>query len=318
MSFTILGTGSAHPKYVLTNDKLSEFLDTSDEWITTRTGIKTRYISTDETLCDLATSASRHALDAAGVGAGELDLILVSTLQGDCLTPSLSCRLQRELGAQCPAFDINAACSGFLYALQMAAAFLDSGRAETVLVCAAEMMSKQVDWTDRATCVLFGDGAGSVVLKKGSGLRAMRLTARGDDRDLLVIGSHSGNNPFAQVQYPAPWLSMAGGEVFRFAVTSMVHDIRTVLEQSGLTAKEIKYVVPHQANLRILKAAAERLKLDEGQVVTGLERYGNTSSASIPLVLDELARDGRLSRGDILVFSAFGGGLTTGACVIEY
>ena len=318
MSFHIAGTGSAHPKYVLTNDKLSEFLDTSDEWISTRTGIKTRFVCTDETLCSLAANAAKKALAAADIGAEKLDLIIVSTLQGDCLTPSLSCMVQREIGAACPAFDINAACSGFLYALQTAAAFLDSGRAETVLVCAAEMMSKHVDWNDRASCVLFGDGAGCVVLQKGDGLRAMHLSAKGDDRELLVVGTHGGNSPFSTVQYPSPWLSMAGGEVFRFAVTSMVHDIRTVLADAGLSIGDIKYIIPHQANLRILKAAADRLKVSEEKVAAGLERYGNTSSASIPLVLDELARGKRITRGDILVFSAFGGGLTTGACVIKY
>lgn len=318
MSFSIAGTGRAHPKFILTNDVLSEFLDTSDQWIASRTGIRSRYIATDETLCQLASQAGQRALDRAGWEAGELDLILCSTVQGDYITPSLSCQVQQQIGAGCPAFDLNAACSGFLYGLETAAAFLDSGRAQRILLISAEMMSRHVDWTDRSTCVLFGDGAGAVALEKGNGLKAMRLTAKGDEKGLLQIGGHSGNNPYATAEAPPEALAMQGGEVFKFAVSSMCRDIRKVVEQAGLTMEQVALVLPHQANLRILQSAEERLGLREEQVVSTIDHYGNTSSASIPLMLDELAEAGRLHRGDYLVLSAFGGGLTSGACVVQY
>lgn len=318
MSFTIMGTGRAHPKYVLTNEKLSELVETNDEWITTRTGIKTRFIATDETVLSLATEASQRAIENAGIKAEALDLIIVSTLQADTVTPTAACMLQAAVGARCPAFDLNAACSGFLYALDTAAAYLDAGRAETILVCASEMMSKHIDWADRRTCVLFGDGAGAVVLKKGDGLKAINLTAKGDVKNFLTVGTTLGNSPFYTGQPADPFLSMDGGEVFRFAVLGMVRGVKAAIKEAGVTPEDVKYVIPHQANLRILSAAAERLHLAPEKIVVGLDRYGNTSSASIPILLSELCEDGRIMRGDILVLTAFGGGLTTGACVIKY
>lgn len=318
MSFSIMGTGRAHPKFILTNDMLSTFLDTSDEWISTRTGIKSRFIATSETLCELAVKAGTMAMSQAGIAPNELDLILCSTIQGDYQTPSLSCQVQYHIGANCPAFDLNAACSGFLYGLQTAAAFLDSGRASCILLISAEMMSRHLDWTDRSTCVLFGDGAGAVVLKKGHGLKAIRLNAKGDEKGLLQIGVAPGNCPYTTV-HPAPeTLAMAGGEVFKFAVSSMCRDIRMVVEQAGLTIEQINLVLPHQANMRIIRSAGERLGLREDQIISTIDHYGNTSSASIPLMLSELDGEGKLHRGDYLVLSAFGGGLTSGACVIQY
>lgn len=320
MSFQIIGTGRSHPDYVLTNEKLSTMVETSDEWITTRTGIKSRYVSTGETLFDLASDAGKKALANAGMGGEELDLIVCSTIQGDYQTPSLACMVQTAVGANCPAFDINAACSGFIYALDVAASFMDAGRAKNVLVISGEMMSRHVDWEDRATCVLFGDGAGAVVLTKGDGLRSIRITAKGDEKMLLQIGVGKGNNPFLpeDTQVAPPYLKMAGSEVFRFAVTSMCHDVKTVVEEAGITLEDVRFVIPHQANMRILHSAVERLKLKEEQVISAMDRYGNTSSASIPTLIDELHEAGKLQRGDYLVLSAFGGGLTTGACVIRY
>lgn len=318
MSFSIMGTGRAHPEFILTNDMLSTFLDTSDEWISTRTGIKSRFIATNETLCELAVQAGTRAMNQAGITPNELDLILCSTIQGDYQTPSLSCQVQYHIGANCPAFDLNAACSGFLYGLQTAAAFLDSGRASCILLISAEMMSRHLDWTDRSTCVLFGDGAGAVVLKKGQGLKAIRLNAKGDKKGLLQIGVAPGNCPYTTA-HPAPeTLAMAGGEVFKFAVSSMCRDIRAVVEQAGLTIEQINLVLPHQANMRIIHSAGERLGLREDQIISTIDHYGNTSSASIPLMLSELDEKGTLHRGDYLVLSAFGGGLTSGACVIQY
>lgn len=317
MSFQIIGTGRSVPEYVLDNNTLSTMVETSDEWITTRTGIKTRHICTSESLLDLAAGASRQALERAGISADALDLILCTTVQGEYATPSLSCLVQREIGAGCPAFDLNAACTGFLYALDTAAAYLDSGRARNILIVSAEMMSRLIDWSDRATCVLFGDGAGAVVLTSGEGLLACRLAAKGDDR-LLAIGGNAGNSPFYKNEAPAPYLHMAGGEVFKFAVTSMCGGVRDALADAGLSIDDVHMVIAHQANMRILKAAQERLGLADEQVASALDHYGNTSSASIPILLSELAESGRIHSGDILVLSAFGGGLTSGACVIKY
>lgn len=316
MSFQIIGTGRAHPKLVLTNEMVSKLVDTDDEWITSRTGIKTRYISTDETIEELSVKAADNALKKAGISGSEIDLIICSTMQGDYMSPSLSCLIQKDIGAHCPAFDVNAACSGFLYALDIADAYISSGKADTVLVVAAEQMSRHIDWTDRATCVLFGDGAGAVVLRKGDGLKSIKITARGDNK-LLVIGSVFCHSPFARQPQIDPNFHMAGGEVFKFAVASILKDVKDVMKAAGVSAKDIKMMVPHQANLRVFQAAKEKLGFTEEQVACGIDHYGNTSSASIPLLLDELIEDGKLTAGDTIVLTAFGGGLTTGACVIK-
>ena len=316
MSFDIIGTGKCVPEKILTNDELSGMMDTSDEWILTRTGIRARFISRGESLLDLGAGAARQALKNAGVEASSLDLIVVSTVRGDMRTPSLACLIQGEIGADCPAFDVNAACTGFLYALDVAAAYLDSGRAEHVLVVAAEAMSKQVDWNNRATCVLFGDGAGAVVLRKGGGLLSMKLTSKGDD-SLLRIPNGEGNSPFNLREAEPEYLYMAGSEVFQFAVNAMCGGVREVLKEAHLTAEEIRMLIPHQANLRILNFAKDRLKLREEQVAVGIDRYGNTSSASIPLLLADLTEAGTLKKGDVIAMAAFGGGLTSGACVIR-
>ena len=318
MSFQIIGTGRAQPEYVLTNDELSTMVDTSDEWIVPRTGIRTRRICTHETLTDLAAAAARQAIANAGLSPSDIGLIICSTLQGDYKTPMLSGMLLRELRAGCPVFDLNAACSGFIYALDTAAAYLDSGRADHILVVGAEMMTKHIDWTDRATCVLFGDGAGAVVLKKGDGLLSIRIRAKADDQMLLAVGGAHGESPFYKAPKLDEYLHMAGGEVFKFAVGSMCRDVRAVMKEAGVTPGDIRYVLPHQANVRVIDAAAERLGFGKEQVGVNIDHCGNTSSASIPMLLSEMVDDGKIARGDLLVMTAFGGGLTSGACVVRY
>lgn len=317
MSFNIIGTGRAHPEFVLDNAMLSEMVDTDNEWIVSRTGINTRYVCTSEDITGLAAEAARKALEKAGLEASELDLILVSTMKGDYASPSLACLVQRDIGAKCPAVDLNAACSGFVYGLDMAAAYFDSGKAEKILLLGAETMTRHLDWTDRATCVLFGDGAGAVILQKGNGLKSIRITAKGDDQ-LLVIGNTFCKSPYGIQEEKDPHFRMKGKEVFRFAVSSVLRDVRDVMKTAGITAEDVHLVVPHQANIRVFQAAKEKLGFREEQIAIGIDHYGNTSSASIPLMLDELVESGRLQKGDIIVLTAFGGGLTTGACVIEF
>ena len=291
-------------------------IDTSDQWITSRTGIKSRYVSTVETLENLSTAAAQRALDKAGMTAGELDLIVCSTMKGDYVTPSLACLVQRNIGADCPAFDLNAACSGFVYALDVADSYVKSGKADTILVIGAEMMTRHLDWKDRSTCVLFGDGAGAVVLKKGDGLKSIKITARGENT-LLTIGSVFSNSPFSKHQQPDPDFRMAGGEVFKFAVSSIIQDVKDVMEQAKVTPEDIRWMIPHQANLRVFQTAKDKLGFREEQIAVAIDHYGNTSSASIPLLLDEWMEEGKLTSGDYIVLTAFGGGLTTGACVIK-
>jgi len=316
MSLKITGTGKACPEFILTNSDLTELVDTSDEWITSRTGIKTRYISTDETLLDIAVKAAKEALMRSGIEPGDLDLIICSTMQGDFITPSLACQIQKEIGAECPAFDMNGACTGFIYAIDVAKSYFDAGRAINILIVAAEQMSKLLDWKDRETCVLFGDGAGAAVFSKGTGLLAIKITAKGDDK-LLTIPGTSGNSPFWTGSREDSFLHMQGKEVFKFAVNAMCRDIEDALDQAGITMKEVKKVIPHQANMRIIKAASERFGITDDQLAVGIDRYGNTSSASIPILLCELMESGELREGDIVVLSAFGGGLTSGACIIK-
>ncbi len=313
----ILGTGSALPVYTLTNERLTEFLDTSDEWIRTRTGIQTRQMLTDETLLELGVKAARLALENAGLEAGDVDYILCSTVQGDTVTPSLACLLQKEIGAACPAVDINGACAGFIYALDLADAYLRAGKAGRMLVVCAEGMSRLVDWTDRSTCVLFGDGAGAVVVDGGEGLFHAHLTSDGNAVPLNLY-PNPGNSPFAINPKPMTSLYMDGPEIYRFAVSHSTADLRTVVEEAGLALDEIDHYLLHQANKRILDAVRARLKQPEEKFPSNVYKRGNCSSASIPILLDEINRAGELHKGDKLALSAFGAGLTTGACVLSW
>lgn len=315
--FSIIGTGSSLPECVKTNADLSAYVNTTDEWITTRTGIRERHICTYETLSDLAAQAGRNALEMAGVLPEELDMIICATIRGDTITPSLACLVEEKIGASCPAFDLNAACSGFIYAMDVAAGFFARKRVKKVLIIAAEAMSKMADWNDRSTCVLFGDGAGAVVLTEGESLLSIRLSATGN-RDILYIPNVEGNCPFSEQAAKPSFLTMNGQEVYKFAVNALCSDLTTVIAEAGLTKEDIDWVLPHQANIRIIETAQGRLDIPKEKIRINIDRTGNTSASSILLLLDEMNRAGELKRGMLLAMSAFGGGLTTAACVLRW
>ncbi len=318
----IAGTGSYLPSKVLTNDDLSKIVDTSDEWIASRTGIRERHIAAEgETTVDLAYHAAVRALEAAGTGADELDLIIVGTTTPDLVFPSSACLLQARLGVVgCGAFDVNAACSGFLYALSVADKFIKSGDAKTVLVVGAETLTRMVDWSERTTCVLFGDGAGAVVLKADheTGILSTHLHADGGKKELLwnPVGVSVGfkeNEKNAGVR-----ISMAGSDVFKYAVKALDSVVEETLEANGLDRHDIDWLIPHQANLRIIEATAKRLDMPMERVVVTVDRHGNTSSGSVPLALDEAVRSGKVQRGQLLLLEAFGGGFTWGSALLRY
>lgn len=317
MSFKILGTGSYVPQRVVTNDELSTFLDTSDEWISERTGIRARHISTTETTSDLAYQAAIRALENAKVSAKELDMIICATISSDLASPSVAIMVQKMIGATCPAMDISAACSGFVYALDTAAGFFERKKAKKILLLGAERLSKMLDWEDRGTCVIFADGAGAVVLGEGDNYLSSKLTAKGDD-DVIKIPNYVGLSPYFTREAEKPCINMKGREVFKFAVNAMCKDVVEVLEEANLSQEDVAFVIPHQANLRIIDSVKKKLTISPEKYCYNIDRYGNTSSASIPLVLDEINREGKIKDGDYIVFSAFGGGLTTAACVIKW
>ncbi len=318
----IAGTGSYLPQKVLTNDDLSKLVDTSDEWIAARTGIRQRHVAAEgETTSDLAYHASLRALEAAGVQPSELDLIVLGTTTPDLIFPSSACLLQHKLGANgCPAFDVNAACSGFIYALTIADKFIRSGSAKTALVVGAETLTRMLDWSDRGTCVLFGDGAGAVVLKADdeTGILSTHMHADGGKKELLwnPVGVSAGfrpDEPNAGVR-----VMMTGNEVFKHAVKALDSVVEEALEANGLDRHEIDWLIPHQANLRIIEATAKRLDMPMERVVVTVDRHGNTSSGSVPLALDEAVRSGRVQRGQLLLLEAFGGGFTWGSALVRY
>ena len=313
----ILGTGSALPKRRVSNAELAERVDTTDEWIVERTGIRFRHIADDgETTATLATDAARVALAAAGIDASEIDLIVLATATPDQTFPASATRVQAALGIlDCVAFDVAAVCSGFLYALQVADSMIRVGAHERALVIGAETFSRILDWDDRGTCVLFGDGAGAVVLGAESGERgilATKLHADGRYNDLLYVdGGPSTTGTVGK-------LRMKGREVFRHAVVNLAAVLGESLSAAGLTIAEVDWVVPHQANARILEATARKLGLSPDMVVVTVDQHANTSAASVPLALDTAVRDGRITRGDVIVLEAMGGGFTWGAAVIRY
>ncbi|MGN0550680.1 MAG: beta-ketoacyl-ACP synthase III [Acutalibacteraceae bacterium] len=318
MSFNIIGTGRSVPEYILTNDELSTMVETNDEWIVKRTGIKERRICTTETLNDLCVNSARQAMEQAGVTAQELDLIIVATITAQYFTPSQACIVQSLLGATCPAFDVNAACSGFIYALDVADGYFARNKAEKILVIAADNLSNIVDWEDRSTCVLFGDAAGAVVLSKGDSLKSIKLTAKGNV-DALFAPKGENTSPFYKHEkYRKPVLNMDGHEVYKFAVSSMVKEIKAVIEMAGLTQDYIDFVVPHQANIRIIDAAIAKLDIPAEKYVKNLQSFGNTSASCMPVALDIANRNGLFKKGDIICMCAFGAGLTTGSCVLEW
>lgn len=317
MSFNIIGTGSACPKSIVTNDDLAKFMDTSDEWIRTRTGIKERRICKEEKINDLAILSSKEAINNANILPQDIDLIICATMGGDFVTPSTACCIQKGIGANCPAFDINAACSGFIYALDIANNYFNNENIKNILVVVAENISKYLDWSDRSTCVLFGDGAASVVLGRGTGLKSIKLTANGNS-EALRIGNNKSKTPWLDKSNENCYLHMNGQEVFKFAVTSMVSGIKDVLEIAGLKEEDVDFVLPHQANTRIIENAKNKLNIPLENYYMNIDKFGNTSAVGIPLLLDEINKQGKLKKGDIIAMSAFGGGLTSGACIIEW
>ena len=318
MSFRILGTGSFVPEKVLTNEDLSRMVDTSDEWITKRVGVKQRHVCTTETTTDMGVEAARRALESSGVKPEELDMIIAASITADTISPGLAGMVQNRLGAACPCFDINAACPGFVFALDVAAGFFARKKVRKVLVVSAERMSGMIDWTDRSTCVIFGDGAGAAVLGEGDSYLTSVLTTKGGE-DVISIPTKWDNSPFFEKELRKNVVYMQGQETYKFAVTSMVRDIRQVLEEAGVSPEEVKAVIPHQANYRIINEARRRLpEIAPEKFLINIDRYGNTSSASEPILLDEANRQGLLQRGDYVVLTAFGGGLSTAACIIRW
>ena len=318
----IVGTGSYLPEKVLTNADLEKMVDTNDEWIVSRSGIRERHIAADgETTGDLAFHAATRAHEAAGMVGSEIELIVLGTTTPDLIFPSTACLLQHRLGANgCPAFDVNAACSGFIYALTVADQFIRSGAVKNALVVGAETLSRMVDWTDRGTCVLFGDGAGAVVLKADAeaGVISTHMHADGGKRDLLynpagVSVGFDTSLPNAGVK-----VLMAGSDVFKYAVKALDSVVEETLAANGLDKHAIDWLIPHQANLRIIEATAKRLDMPMDRVIVTVDRTGNTSAGSVPLALDEAVRSGRVQRGQLLLLEAFGGGFTWGSALIRY
>ena len=314
----IAGTGKYLPEKVLTNFDLEKMVDTSDEWIRTRTGIQRRHIAADDqATSDLAYHASVAALEDAGVDPQDIDLVLVGTTTPDLIFPNVGCLLQERLGISgAPAFSLEAACSGFVYALGVADQFVRTGQATRALVIGAETMSRIIDWTDRETCVLFGDGAGAVVLERADepGVVYTKLHADGRYRDLLYASS----GVSAPASEEGSALRMKGNEVFRVAVKTLETIVDEVIEANGLEKGAIDWLIPHQANIRIIQATAKRLQMPMDRVVLTVQEHGNTSAASVPMALDTAVRDGRVKRGDLLLLEAFGGGFTWGASLVRY
>lgn len=323
MAIRIIGTGSYLPKKVADNHFLSTIVDTDDEWIRQRTGIKERHLSNGkEGTTYMATHAAEAALENAGITADELDMIIVATVSADIYVPSTSCQVQGAIGAiRATCFDLNAACSGFLFAMNTAYAYIEMGMAKTILIIGAETLSREVDWSDRSSCILFGDGAGAAIMRQEEGKGGLIASVTGSDGsqgDVLTCKGRGIQNPFHQSKRKKDYLRMEGQAVFRFAVTMVPRCIKQILKKTGYDTEDIKFFVLHQANVRILELIAKRLKVDIDKFPMNLDRYGNTSSASIPILLDELNRNNLLEPGDKIVLSGFGGGLTWGAVLIEW
>lgn len=329
----ITGTGSALPGRIVTNKELEQMVETSDEWIRERTGIAERHVSVGETVVTLASEAARKALEQAGKRAEEIDLILVATCSPEQYLPCCACQVQAAVGAvNALAFDVNAACSGFLFALNTADAYLRTGLAKNALIIGSEVLSKLVDWTDRGSCILFGDGAGAVVVERceaSPGILGRALHSDGTGGGVLQCGARELTTPYArtsaaktdqkqQTDDREHYIQMDGQEVYRFATRRVPQCIEEALADAGLAVPDIDLFVLHQANARIIDAVAKRLHADREKFPTNLERVGNLSSASIPVLLDELHRQGKLHRGDRIVLAGFGAGLTIGACVMTW
>lgn len=313
----IVGTGSALPQQSITNENLSKFLDTSDEWIISRTGIKERRLITTEDLLELAVKASKSAIEAANIHPSQLDYIICSNVANNFVTPAMSCILQKRLEAQCPCVDINGACVGFIFALDMAEALQKAGRANHILIICAEEPSKFCNWKERDTSVLFGDGAGAVVISQGDRLKSIRLTTTSKP-EVLYYQRKMEQTPFdegTEMQNP---LVMSGRDVFKMAVASSIQDVNAVLKEAGLETSQVDWFLLHQANARIIDSIRANFSCEKEKFPLNLDKYGNTSSASIPILLDELVRTNKIKPGDNLVLSAFGAGFVSGACVLQW
>lgn len=322
----ISGTGASLPEKIVTNFDLEKLVETSDEWITTRTGIKERRVAREgETMSQFALEASRRAMDAAGVSAADLGMIICATVTPDQPIPSTSCLIQDRLGARsAPAFDMSAGCSGFLYALTVAHQFIRTGAHRHILVIGAELLTKYLDWSDRTTCILFADGAGAAILsaseEPGRGVLATALHSDGSMYDLITLpGGGAAHPPTAEtLRQGLHFIRMKGNEVFKIAVRSIEEVCREVLTKAGVSASDVRLFVPHQANKRIIDAVGSRLGVPDDRIYLNIDRTGNTSSASIPIALDEVVRKGMLKQGDIVLFAAFGAGLTWGAALVRW
>lgn len=319
----VLGTGSCLPDRILTNDELEQMVDTSDEWITSRTGIRTRHIAgADEQNYQLASRAAEKALTAAGISAGEIDLVIVATLTPHMMMPSCACFVQAEIGAKKAfAFDLNAACSGFLYGLDMAGKYIASDPNMKVLLIGSETLSARVNWEDRNTCILFGDGAGACVLtgSEERGVVDCNLFSDGSLWKLLYMDSPaSRNSDLLKKERNGCFMQMTGRDVFKYAVRAMEQAVNDLLERQRIAIDEISLIIPHQANIRILGKLTERLGADKEKVFINVDKYGNTSAASIPIALDEANRQGRLRPGDTVLFCSFGGGFTWGSMLMRW
>ncbi|HIM54634.1 MAG TPA: ketoacyl-ACP synthase III [Gammaproteobacteria bacterium] len=308
----IIGTGSYLPPKVVTNDDLSKTIDTSDEWITSRTGIKERRIVTDESTCDLAIIASNNALEMAGIDASELDLIILATTTPDKIFPATATMLQNAIGASCPAFDLQSVCAGFVFALTTAEQYIKTGAANKVLVVGSETLSRIVDWNDRSTAILFGDGAGAVVLSgsEETGILHSKLYSDGNYLSSLQVSNNYINE--------TGFIEMSGNEVFKIAVNRLSSLAEETLKECNMSSDELDWMVPHQANIRIISAVAKRIKTPMDKVIVTLEKHGNTSAASIPLALDMAVRDGRIQKGHNLLFEGIGGGFSWGSVLVKF
>jgi len=317
----IIGTGSYLPEKVLTNADLEKMVETNDQWIRERTGIEKRHIAAPgQTTCDLAEPAARAAMEAAGVGPADIDLIIVATTTPDRVFPSTACLLQQRLDIHgCAAFDVQAVCTGFVYALAVADKFIRTGAARYALVLGAETLSRIVDWSDRGTCVLFGDGAGAVVLAASDepGILSTHLHADGSYESLLTVNAGVSSD-YAKVLAGEAYIEMKGNEVFKMAVNTLGRIVDETLAANDMDKSDVDWLIPHQANIRIINATARKLKMDTDHVVVTVHEHGNTSAASVPLALDTAVRDGRIHRGETLLMEAFGGGFTWGSVLLKY
>lgn len=318
----IVGVGKYIPSNVVTNDMLSQIVETSDEWIASRTGIKQRYITTDENTSYLASKGAFNALKDANLNACDIELIIVATCTPDMHTPATACIVQKNIGAKnAIAFDLGAACSGFIYGINVAKSMMISGNIKKALVIGAETLSKAIDWSDRSTCILFGDGAGAVVLSlsESEGVLDVVCKSKGSKWTNLTIGAKDLKNPYVKDTIKInPYLNMNGREIFKFATVEIVKLIKQILKENNLSLKDIDYIVPHQANERIIQFVAKKLEISVDKFYINIDKYGNTSAASIPIAISEMKEKNLLKKGDKLIAVGFGAGLTSGACLIKW